>query len=154
MMRRGLLTALLLPIVALGLAPVAEQQRVLRRRAIFAGAASAVLAPAAALALPGVFECFEEVDGYVVNVCKKDRLERERSAPPRPRPEEREVDMALVNGALERARMKKANIHLRETPEWLGGGSAAAPSAPEVAAAAPPGVVVDVVPAADPAVAL
>ena len=109
MMRRALLTALLLPIVTLGLAPVAEQQRVLRRRAIFAGAASAVLAPAAALALPGVFECFEEVDGYVVNVCKKDRLERERSAPPRPRPEEREVDMALVNGALERARMKKAN---------------------------------------------
>ena len=67
----------------------------------------------------GVFKCYEERDGKVIDVCKEQRIAEKAAAPPVKRNVERDVDMKEINRVLAEQKLKKSQIVLRETPEWL-----------------------------------
>lgn len=151
-------------VLASGLAP--NQKRSpssMERREVLPFAIGAVLAPVVADAedmvapfttpLPaqenrGVFKCFGEVDGKMVNTCKMEE-EAEAKRNPTPSPRERqaivdkEVNMDDINAAIVRSRAKRDNIVLRDTPEWLKSDrdKAAPVSAPEPVVPAPEPIV-------------
>lgn len=59
------------------------------------------------------------MDGKIINVCKLEEIEARKNEVPKPRPVERDVDMASLNAAREAAARKREDIKLRDAPKWL-----------------------------------
>ena len=113
----------LLPVVALPLAAFAEGEegRLLGEGAV-GDAPAPFTQPLPERAKRGVFSCFDKRDdGKFVDVCKEQRIEEAKNAPPVVRNVERDVDMDSIRAVQAEIRSRPRQIKNRETPEWLKG---------------------------------
>ena len=113
----------LLPVVALPLAAFAEggEGRLLGEGAV-GDAPAPFTQPLPERAKRGVFSCFDKRDdGKIVDVCKEQRIEEAKSAPPVVRNVERDVDMDSIRAVQAEIRSRPRQIKNRETPDWLKG---------------------------------
>lgn len=113
----------LLPVVALPLAAFAEGEegRLLGEGAV-GDAPAPFTQPLPERAKRGVFSCFDKRDdGKFVDVCKEQRIEEAKNAPPVVRNVERDVDMDSIRAVQAEIRSRPRQIKNRETPDWLKG---------------------------------